>query len=62
MEEKEQKKQKRKAGRPPVPDDLRKVSTAVRLDKRDMDSLNEYCRRKGWTHSEAIRKFIDLIR
>lgn len=62
MEEKEQNKQKRKAGRPPVPDDLRKVSTAVRLDKRDMDALNEYCRRKGWTHSEAIRKFIDLIR
>lgn len=62
MEEKEQKKQKRKAGRPPVPDDLRKVSTAVRLDKRDMDALNEYCRRKGWTHSDAIRKFIDLIR
>lgn len=62
MEEKEQNKPKRKAGRPPVPDDLRKVSTAVRLDKRDMDALNEYCRRKGWTHSEAIRKFIDLIR
>lgn len=62
MEEKEQKKQKRKAGRPPIPEELRQISTAVRLNKRDMNALDEYCRRKGWTHSDAIRKFIDLIR
>ena len=68
----EEEKQKRKAGRgrPPIPEELRqklvkynyKCPTAVRLNKRDLKALDEYCRRKGWTHSEAIRKFIDLIR
>ena len=60
----EEEKQKRKAGRgrPPIPEELRQISTAVRLNKRDLKALDEYCRRKGWTHSEAIRKFIDLIR
>lgn len=60
----EEEKQKRKVGRgrPPIPEELRQISTAVRLNKRDLKALDEYCRRKGWTHSEAIRKFIDLIR
>lgn len=52
-------KQKRKAGRgrPPIPEELRQISTAVRLNKRDLKALDEYCRRKGGhilTQSESL--------
>lgn len=50
-----------KKGRPVLPADEKRAGITLRLSKKEITRLDNYCRRKGWNRSGAIRAFIDLI-
>lgn len=53
---------KRKRGRPTLPPGMKLKNVVIRLNDNDTHALDEYCSRKGWTRTQAIRKFIDLVK
>ncbi len=58
----EEPKQKKKVGRPALPPEERLRNAGIRLSEEDLAALDSYCSRKGWTHTQAIRKFIELVK
>lgn len=34
---------------------------ALRIDRWELEKLDQYCGRRGWTRSRAIREFISMI-
>lgn len=48
-------------GRKPLPPEEKRESITIRLNKKELEQLDAYCERKGWTRAEAVRRFIDLV-
>jgi hypothetical protein len=53
---------KRGPGRPPLAPGARLRTAGIRLSGEDISTLDRYCKRRGIKRTEAIRRFIDLIR
>lgn len=53
---------KRKPGRPALAPGERLRTAGIRLSGEDLSTLGRYCKRRGIKRTEAIRRFIELIR
>lgn len=53
---------KKRPGRPPLAPGERLRTAGIRLSGEDLSTLDLYCKRRGIKRTEAIRRFIELIR